>query len=168
MGSPADGLRKQIEQRFGHVVRKYRAAGYADDRDVGPGPPLPAEEIGHTHAPGRIALHRVDAAIARASSRRDNGPGAGREPAKPLARGDRLASRGVGAEAGPESFALVALVRDRAFDDENEPFDRHRVAARCQTCEKLAAVLVRQDRRYASRILGMPGIAPEIRSSMLG
>ncbi len=71
-------LPQQIEDRFREIVGLYRAAGYADDRNAGARLPVPAEIIENAHGSGRIAGHRVNAAVRRAGSDRQDSPGSGR------------------------------------------------------------------------------------------
>ena len=44
---------------------------------------LPAEVVGQAHAAGRVALHRVNAAVGGAGAGGDDGPGVRREPVDP-------------------------------------------------------------------------------------
>ncbi len=97
-----------------------RAAGHADDRQPGLGPPVPAEVVGHAHRAGRVARHRVDAAVGGAGAdRQDRGRLRG-QPVEPLAGRHRLAGGRVVAEAAPVALGLDRLVRDRALDHEHE------------------------------------------------
>ncbi len=116
----AGDLVEQVEQRLGQVVGLDRAAGHADDGQARLGLPVPAEVVGHAHRAGRVAGHRVDAAVGGAGADRDDGGGLRRELVEPFAGRHRLAGERVVAEAAPVALGLDRLVRDRALDDEDE------------------------------------------------
>ena len=97
-----------------------RAAGHADDRQAGLGPPVPAQVVGHAHGAGRVARHGVDAAVGRAGADGQDRRRLGRQPVQPLVGRHRLAGGRVVAEAAPVALGLDRLVRDRALDDEHE------------------------------------------------
>ena len=71
---------------------------------AGLGFPVPAEIIGQAHAAGRIALHRVNAAVGRAGAAGDDGQRFRREPVDPFVGRDRLAGLRVGSQRGPVAF----------------------------------------------------------------
>ena len=81
---------------------------------------VPAEVVGQAHAAGRVAGHRVDAAVGGAGADGDDGPGLRREPVDPPVERDRLAGGLVVAERRPVALAVDLLVRDRALDHEHE------------------------------------------------
>ena len=97
-----------------------RAAGHAHDRDAGLRLPVPPEVVGHAHRPGRVAGHRVDAAVGGAGADGDDGERLRREAVEPLVGRDRLAGHRVVAEAAPVALAGELLVGDRTLDDEHE------------------------------------------------
>ena len=76
------------------------------------GAEVPAEVVGQPHAAGRVAGHRVDAAVGRAGADRDHAPGLRREPVDPPVQRQRLAGRQVVAERRPIALAVDVLVRD--------------------------------------------------------
>src|SRR5262249_40594167 len=67
-GRVAGDLIQKVRQRLGQVVRLDRTAGYAHDRQPRLRLPGPAEIVGHAHGAGRVALHRVDAAVGGAGA----------------------------------------------------------------------------------------------------
>src|SRR5271166_2232021 len=62
----AGHLVEQVQDGLGQVVRLDGAAWHADDRQPGLGLVVPAEVVGYAHGAGRVARHRVDAAVGRA------------------------------------------------------------------------------------------------------
>src|SRR4051812_22948762 len=72
-------LVEQPDQRLHEVLRLYRAAGDVDDRQVAGRAEVPAQVVGEAHAAGRVAGHRVDAAVGGAGADRDHAPRLGRE-----------------------------------------------------------------------------------------
>ncbi len=100
-----------------------RAAGHADDRDACLALPVPPQIVGHTHGTGRISGHRVDTAVGRAGSDRDDRGGLGRQPVEPLAGGHRLPGRRIVAEPAPVALVVQLLVRDGSLDDQHERFE---------------------------------------------
>ena len=78
------------------------------------------EVVGQAHAAGRVAGHRVDAAVGGAGAAGDDGQRLRGQPVDPVAGGDRLPGLLVGAERRPVALRLDLLVRDRAFHDEHE------------------------------------------------
>ena len=107
--------------RLGQVVGVDRAAGHADDRQAGLGLPVPAEVVGHAHRAGRVAGHRVDAAVRRAGADGDDR----RRLRAPAGRATRVVVigwpvAGLLPNAAPVALVLDRLVRDRALDDQHE------------------------------------------------
>ena len=78
------------------------------------------EVVGDAHRAGRVAGHRVDAAVRRAGPDRHDRGRLACQPVQPLGRLDRLARRRVGTEPRPVPLGLDRLVRDRPLDDEDE------------------------------------------------
>src|SRR6478752_3274663 len=118
--SLAGDLVQQVDERLAQVVAVGRAAGDADDREAGLGLPRPPEVVGDTHGAGRVAGHRVDAAVGRAGAYGDDGGRLAGQPVQPLGGLDRLAGHRVGTEPGPVALLLDRLVGDGPLDDEDE------------------------------------------------
>ena len=95
-------------------------ARHAHDRNAGARLPIPAEIIEDSHRAGRIAGHRVDAAVRGARSGCENRPRFRRKTVDPAAEGDRLIGSRRVAEARPVAFFLDIFVGDRSFDHEHE------------------------------------------------
>src|SRR3954447_7464439 len=119
-GRQAGRLVEQPDERLHEVLGLHRAAGDVDDRQVAGRPEVPAEVVGEAHAAGRVARHRVDAAVRRTRRDRDDAPRLGGEAVEPPVQRQRLAGRLVVAERRPVALAVDVLVRDRALDDEHE------------------------------------------------
>ena len=150
--------------RLGQVVGVDRAAGHADDRQAGLGLPVPAEVVGHAHRAGRVAGHRVDAAVRRAGADRDDGGRLGRQPVQPLGGRHRLAGRRVVAEAAPVALVLDRLVGDRALDHEDERLELTAVGLVPPLDEVVGALLrtaLEVDQRPVHRDLRQPRQRPE-------
>ena len=87
----------------------------------GGGLEIPAQVVAQSHASGRVARHRVDAAVARAGAGGHHRPRLGGQVVDPPVHGQRLPRGGVVAERGPVAVTLDdVLVGDRALDDEDE------------------------------------------------
>src|SRR4051794_16658651 len=145
-GREAGRLVEQPDERLHEVLGLHRAAGDVDDRQVAGRAEVPAEVVGEAHAAGRVARHRVDAAVGRARADRDDAPRLGRQAVEPPVQRERLARRLVVAERRPVALAVDVLVRDRALDDEHErrvELAARRLAERRE--ELLAAERRRQD-----------------------
>ena len=137
-----------------------RAAGHAHDRQPGLGPPVPAEVVGHAHRAGRVAGHRVDAAVGGAGADRQDRGRLRRQPVQPFAGGHRLPGRRVVAEAAPVALGLDRLVRDRAFDHEHERVELAAVGLVPPLDEVVGAGLgaaLEVDQRPVHRDLGQSG-----------
>src|SRR4051794_18812160 len=143
-GRQAGRLVEQPDERLHEVLRLHRAAGHVDDRQVAGGAEVPPEVVGQAHAAGRVARHRVDAAVRGARPDRDDAPRLRGEAVEPPVQRERLAGRLVVAERGPVAVAVDVLVRDRAFDDEHER--RVELAAR-RLAERREELLAAQRRR---------------------
>src|SRR4051794_15897045 len=137
-------LVEQPDERLHEVLRLHRAAGDVDDRQVAGRAEVPAEVVGEAHAAGRVARHRVDAAVGRARADRDDAPRLGRQAVEPPVQRERLARRLVVAERRPVALAVDVLVRDRALDDEHER--RVELAAR-RLAERREELLAAERRR---------------------
>src|SRR3954467_896478 len=137
-------LVEQPDERLHEVLRLHRAAGHVDDRQVAGGAEVPPEVVGQAHAAGRVARHRVDAAVRGARPDRDDAPRLRGEAVEPPVQRERLAGRLVVAERGPVAVAVDVLVRDRAFDDEHER--RVELAAR-RLAERREELLAAERRR---------------------
>ena len=124
-------LVEQVQDRLGQVVGVDRAAGHADDRQSGLGLPLPAQVVRHAHGAGRVARHRVDAAVGGAGAAGDHGQRFRREAVDPRVRGDGLAAVGISAHGGPVAARAVVqrLVGHGTFQHEHEgvEFPRRRI-----------------------------------------
>ncbi len=73
----------------------------ADDRDARLRFPGPPEIVRHAHRTGRIAGHRMYAAVGRARTDRNYRSGFRCQLVEPFARGDRLAGFAIVPEAAP-------------------------------------------------------------------
>ncbi len=113
-------MQRQIQQHLGHVVGLSRTTGDVHDRQARLRLPAPAEVVGHPHRPGRVVLHRRDAAVGGAGADRDDRRRLRGEPVEPLARRDRLAGLRIVADRREVALAGEVLVRDRALDAEHE------------------------------------------------
>ena len=131
-GAP-DILMEEIEQGLGEIVGLHRAARQADDGQPAGRTPGPAEIVRQAHGAGRVALHRMDAAVGGAGADGDDGPGPRRQAVDPVARRDRLPGGRIGPEGGPVALGLVGLVGDRALDHEDERAE----GPACPAVEKL-------------------------------
>src|SRR5438132_1267061 len=113
-------LVEQVQDGLGQVVRVDGAAGDADDRQPGLGLPVPAQVVRHAHGPGRVARHRVDAAVGGAGPDGEDGRSLGCQTVEPLVGRHRLTGRRVVSEAAPVALGLDRLVRDRTLDHQHE------------------------------------------------
>src|SRR3954452_1221144 len=143
-GRQAGRLVEQPDERLHEVLRLHGAAGHVDDRQVAGRAEVPAEGGGEGHAAGRVARHRVDAAVRGARPDRDHAPRLRGEPVEPPVQREGLARRLVVAERGPVALAVDVLVGDRALDDEHER--RVELAAR-RLAERREELLAAERRR---------------------
>jgi hypothetical protein len=114
------GVVKKVEKRFGHVVRLNRASGHVHNGEPGLGAEAPAEVVRQPHASGRVAGHRVNATVSRASPGCDHCKRLRCQPVDPGRELDRLAGPGVVAHRGPVAFFLDVLIGNGTFDHEHE------------------------------------------------
>ena len=117
-----DRAGRVIVTALGQVIRVYRAARDAHDRQAGLRPPVPAEVAGHSHRPGWIARHRMNTAIGGAGADREDRRRLGRQPVQPFVGRHQLPGRRVVAETAPVALFLDRLVGDGPLDDEDERF----------------------------------------------
>ena len=113
-------MQDQVEQDLGDVVGLGRAARQADDWQPAMRAPVPAEIVGQAHRAGWVVPHRRDAPVGGAGTEGEDRGRPRRQAVDPVVDRDRLAVKGVDAEAAPVSLAVDPLVRDRALDHEDE------------------------------------------------
>src|SRR6266702_885827 len=157
-------LVEQVQDGLGQVVRLNRAAGHADDRQPGLGLPVPAEVVGYAHGPGRVARHRVDAAVGGAGPDGEDGRSLGCQTVEPFVGRHRLTGRRVVAEAAPVALGLDRLVRDGALDHEHERLEFTAVGLMPPLDEGVGALLgaaLEVDQRPVHRYLGQAGQGAE-------
>jgi hypothetical protein len=150
-------LVEQVQDGLGQVVRLDGAAGDADDRQPGLGLPVPAQVVGHAHGPGRVARHRVDAAVGGTGAHREDGRSLRGQTVQPLVGRHRLTGRRVVAEPAPVALGLDRLVRDGALHHQHERFELAAVGLVPPLDEGVGALLgaaLEVDQRPVHRDLG--------------
>ena len=129
------------------------------------------EVVGHAHGAGRVAGHRVDAAVGGAGADRDDRGRLGRQPVEPLTGRHRLARLPGHCRTRTSTLVVDLLVGDRSLDDQHERFQLAAVGFEEPLEEVVRPASGPHSKSISGQctaILGRPGRAPRAISSMLG